>query len=104
MSVIPKNSRRSFHEPVDLGRADGTLGRGAATERPQESCRLITLQPPSYAKPYVKRSKADPADVFAIRSERAICREVQVNLADRWFCGLSVEDRIPDHSALTRAQ
>ena len=28
--------------------------------------------------------------VFAIRSERAICREVQVNLAYRWFCGLIV--------------
>src|SRR5689334_4680201 len=26
--------------------------------------------------------------VFAIRSERQICREVQVNLAYRWFCGL----------------
>jgi hypothetical protein len=26
---------------------------------------------------------------FAIRSERALCREVQVNLAYRWFCGLS---------------
>jgi Transposase domain (DUF772) len=24
--------------------------------------------------------------VFAIRSERALCREVQVNLAYRWFC------------------
>ena len=30
--------------------------------------------------------------VFAIRSERALCREVQVNLAYRWFCGLSIED------------
>jgi hypothetical protein len=27
--------------------------------------------------------------VFGIRSERALCREVQVNLAYRWFCGLS---------------
>jgi transposase len=26
--------------------------------------------------------------VFAIRSERALCREVQVNLAYCWFCGL----------------
>ena len=26
--------------------------------------------------------------VFAIRSERALCRDVQVNLAYRWFCGL----------------
>ena len=30
--------------------------------------------------------------VFAIRSERLICREVQVNLADRWFCKLGIED------------
>src|SRR6201987_3741200 len=25
--------------------------------------------------------------VFAIRSERALCRDVQVNFAYRWFCG-----------------
>src|SRR5262245_54405650 len=42
--------------------------------------------------------------VFAIRSERALCREVKVNLAYRWFCGLSIEDRIPDHSAFSRAR
>jgi transposase len=42
--------------------------------------------------------------VFAIRSERALCRDVQVNLAYRWFCGLSIEDRIPDHSAFSRAR
>jgi hypothetical protein len=35
--------------------------------------------------------------VFAIRSERLICREVQVNLAYRWFCRLGIEDAIPDH-------
>ena len=40
--------------------------------------------------------------VFAIRSERLICREVQVNLAYRWFCKLGIEDAIPDHSAFTR--
>src|SRR5919197_3574712 len=33
--------------------------------------------------------------VFAIRSERALCRDVRVNLAYRWFCGLSIEDKIP---------
>jgi len=42
--------------------------------------------------------------VFAIRSERALCREVQVNLAYRWFCGLSIADKIPDHSAFSRAR
>jgi transposase len=42
--------------------------------------------------------------VFAIRSERLLCREVQVNMAYRWFCGLSIEDKIPDHSAFSRAR
>src|SRR5271169_5193736 len=42
--------------------------------------------------------------VFAIRSERALCRDVGVNLAYRWFCGLSIEDKIPDHSAFSRAR
>jgi transposase len=42
--------------------------------------------------------------VFAIRSERRICAEVQVNLAYRWFCRLSIEDKIPDHSVFSRAR
>src|SRR5882672_9439709 len=42
--------------------------------------------------------------VFAIRSERLICREVQVNPACRWFCKLGIEDAIPDHSAFSRAR
>jgi transposase len=42
--------------------------------------------------------------VFAIRSERQLCSEVQVNLAYRWFCKLSIEDKIPDHSVFSRAR
>lgn len=42
--------------------------------------------------------------VFAIRSERQLVREVQVNLAYRWFCGLGIEDKVPDHSAFSRAR
>ena len=42
--------------------------------------------------------------VFAIRSERALCREIRLNLAYRWFCGLGIEDKIPDHSAFSRAR
>jgi transposase len=42
--------------------------------------------------------------VFALRSERRLCAEVQVNLAYRWFCKLSVEDQIPDHSVFCRAR
>ena len=33
--------------------------------------------------------------VFAIRSERRLCSEVQVNLAYRWFCQLGIEDGYP---------
>jgi transposase len=42
--------------------------------------------------------------VFAIRSERRLCSEVQVNLAYRWFCKLGIEDKIPDHSVFCRAR
>src|SRR5215216_7090081 len=42
--------------------------------------------------------------VFAIRSERALCREVQLNLGYRRFCGLGNEDKLPDHSAFSRAR
>src|SRR5438105_14604951 len=41
---------------------------------------------------------------FAIRSERALCREVQVNLAYRWFCELSIEANLLDHSPFFRAR
>ena len=42
--------------------------------------------------------------IFAIRSERRICAEVQVNLAYRWFCKLGIEDKVPDHSVFCRAR
>jgi hypothetical protein len=42
--------------------------------------------------------------VFAIRSERRLCAEVQVNLAYRWFCRLGIEDNIPDCSVFSRAR
>ena len=66
---------------------------------------------PNY--PTIGRPSIDPAlmirmlivgYVFAIRSERLLCREVKVNLAYRWFCGLSIEDTVPDHSAFSRAR
>ena len=41
---------------------------------------------------------------FAIRSERRLCQEVDLNLAYRWFCGLGLEGRVPDHSAFSRAR
>ena len=42
--------------------------------------------------------------VFGLRSERLLCREVQVNFAYRWFCKLGIERKIPDHSVFSRAR
>jgi transposase len=42
--------------------------------------------------------------VFGLRSERLLCREVQVNFAYRWFCKLGIEHKIPDHSVFSRAR
>ena len=39
---------------------------------------------------------------YGIRSERRLCEEVSLNLAYRWFCRLSIEDRVPDHSTFSK--
>ena len=39
---------------------------------------------------------------YGIRSERRLCEEVQLNLAYRWFCRLSLEDDVPDHSTFSK--
>lgn len=36
--------------------------------------------------------------LFGIRSERQLEQEVQLNVAYRWFVGLNLTDRVPDHS------
>ena len=41
---------------------------------------------------------------FGIRSERRLCEEVRLNLAYRWFCRLSIEDAVPDHSTFSKAR
>jgi len=40
--------------------------------------------------------------VFAVRSERLICREVQVNLAYRWFGKLGIELCCPGSLGIIR--
>ncbi len=38
---------------------------------------------------------------YGIRSERRLCEEVNFNLAYRWFCGLGLEDDVPNHSTFS---
>jgi transposase len=39
---------------------------------------------------------------YGIRSERQLCEEVTLNLAYRWFCRLSIEDTVPQHSTFSK--
>lgn len=40
--------------------------------------------------------------LFGIRSERQLVREIQVNVAYRWFLELSLTDKVPDASTLSQ--
>jgi transposase len=40
--------------------------------------------------------------LYGIESDRQLCDEIQYNLAYWWFCRLNLEDKVPDHSSLTR--
>ena len=42
------------------------------------------------------------AYLYGITSDRRLCEEIRYNLAYRWFCRLSLEDEVPDHSTLSR--
>lgn len=39
---------------------------------------------------------------FGIRSERQLMREVQTNVAYRWFLGYKLTDKVPDHSTISQ--
>ena len=42
--------------------------------------------------------------IYGIKSDRQLCDEVAMNLAYRWFVGLTMSDEVPDHSSLTRVR
>jgi len=41
---------------------------------------------------------------YGIRSERRLCEEVVDRLTFRWFCGLDIDDRVPDHSTFSKSR
>src|ERR1700730_14071772 len=40
--------------------------------------------------------------LYGVRSERPLMREVEVNVAYRWFLGLRLRDKVPDASTLSQ--
>lgn len=72
--------------------------------------RFIDEQLAPYYSPTVGRPSIPPITLFkmmfigyfyGIRSERQLEKELQTNVAYRWFLGLSLTDRIPDHSTIS---
>jgi transposase len=42
--------------------------------------------------------------LHGVRSERQLMREVEVNVAYRWFVGLKLRDKVPDASTLSQSR
>jgi len=40
--------------------------------------------------------------LYGITSERRLCEEVKMHIGYRWFMGLSLEDKVPDHSTFSK--
>lgn len=40
--------------------------------------------------------------LYGITSERRLCEEVRMHIGYRWFVGLSLQDRVPDHSTFSK--
>jgi transposase len=92
-SLIPEDHRlRKLNRVLDLGFVhEAVRGRycpdnGRPSIDPEVVIRLFVLQA-----------------IEGIRSVRELMREVQVNLAYRWFIGYRLEETLPDHSTLSRA-
>ena len=40
--------------------------------------------------------------LYGIKSERRLAEEVNLNIAYRWFCGLELSDKVPEHSLFSQ--
>ena len=40
--------------------------------------------------------------LYGITSERRLCEEVKMHIGYRWFVGLNLEDKVPDHSTFSK--
>lgn len=92
-SLIPEDHRlRKLNRVLDLGFVHEAVrerycpDNGRPSIDPEVVIRLFVLQA-----------------IEGIRSVRELMREVQVNLAYRWFIGYRLEETLPDHSTLSRS-
>src|SRR5438105_4411079 len=93
---------------------DRGAGAGAAPVAEGRSDRGFPFYPGSVKHLYCEdngRPALDPVVLFkllllgylyGVRSERQLMREVEVNVAYRWFLGLKLRDKVPDASTLSQ--
>jgi len=79
--VLLDDALRSISQDFDRVYADG----GRESVAPERLVRALVLQV-----------------LYSIRSERLLCEQLDYNLLFRWFVGLSMDDRVWDHSTFTK--
>lgn len=82
-----------------LRRIDQTIGFSVVHEKTEE---LYSHTGRPSVDPEVMIRMMVVGYLYGITSERRLCEEVSLNLAYRWFCGLSLEDKVPDHSTFSK--
>jgi len=79
--VLLDDALKSISRDFDRVYADG----GRESVAPERLVRALVLQV-----------------LYSIRSERLLCEQLDYNLLFRWFVGLSMDDRVWDHSTFTK--
>jgi transposase len=90
-ALVPKDHfLRTIEETIDFSFIDKKLPAYYCSNNGRPSIPPITLFKMMFIGYF-----------YGIRSERQLEQEIRVNLAYRWFLGLSLEDKVPDHSTIS---
>ena len=96
-SLETVDSRGSYIGPCEPRSGPGVAARGGGGL-------LLRGQRPSGGRPGSAVRLMPAGLLLGIVHDRRLLREAQVNIAIRWFIGYGLEDRLPDHSSLTRSR
>lgn len=109
--------RISYHDGAIVRRADSVVlllqprGLHSSETPPARRLDLTELRQRLADYSNTRRPSIDPELMirmlivgysYSIRSERRLCEEVHLDLANRWFCRLGLENAMPDHSTFSK--
>ncbi len=93
--VVDSYALSCFHEDVELGDFPAIRHLKRADE-------IRALYCPDNGRPGIDPVVLPVGYLYGIEPERRIEQELQINVACRWFLGLDLDDRIPDHSTISQ--